>query len=106
VRGNIAQPLVEVLPLHAGVLPLAHESGDVRGDLGGFLLEIADPFRVEATAVPGHLAFDLLEPAGYVDEAPARRYEPLDERAHDLKRVVRLFLGEELHRAMLNSAVA
>jgi hypothetical protein len=48
----------------------------------------------------------LLEPAGHLDKALASAYEPLDQRPHELERVVGLLLGEDPHRAMLNSAVA
>jgi hypothetical protein len=106
VRRKVDQPLVEILHLHAGRLELTHEERDLGADLRSLLLELAHPLRIETAAVPGHSAFDSLEPAGHVYEAPASAYEPLDERPHDLERVVGFLLGEDPHRAMLNSAVA
>jgi hypothetical protein len=106
VRWKVDQPLIEVLYLHAGGLELTHEDRDLGADLRSLLLELAHPLRIETAAVPGHSAFDLLEPAGHVDEAPASSYESLDQRSHDLERVVGFLLREDPHRAMLNSAVA
>jgi hypothetical protein len=62
--------------------------------------------RIEPAAVPGHSAFDLLEPAGHMHEAPTSPYEPLDQRPDDLERAVCFLLSEDPHRGMLNSAVA
>jgi len=104
--GKVDQPLVEILHLDACRLELTHEERNLGADLCGLLLELAHPFRIEAAAVPGHPAFDLLEPAGHMDESLASGYEPFDQRPHDLERVVGLLLGEDPHRAMLNSAVA
>jgi hypothetical protein len=104
-RGKVDQALVEILHLDAGGLELTYEDRELGADLRSLPLELAHPFRIETSAVPGHSAFDLLEAAGHMTEAPASRYEPLDERAHDLERVVGLFLREDPHRAMLNSAV-
>jgi len=106
VRWKVDQPLVEILHLHAGRLELTHEERDLGADLRSPILELAHPLRIETAAVPGHSAFDLLEPAGHMDEAPASSYEALDQRPHDLERVVGLLLGEDPHRAMLNSALA
>jgi hypothetical protein len=106
VRRKVDQPLVEILHLHADRLELTHEERDFAADLRSMLLELAHPFRIETAAVPGHAAFDLLEPAGHMQEAPASPYEPLDQGPHDLERVVGFLLSEDPHRAMLNSAVA
>lgn len=106
VRRKVDQPLVEILHLHAGRFELTHEDCDLGADLHSLLLEVTYPFRIETAAVPGHSASYLLEPAGHMGEASASRYEPLDQRAHDLERVIGLFLREYPHRAMLNSADA
>jgi hypothetical protein len=106
VGRKVDQPPVEILHLDARRLHLIHEDRDLGADLRSLLLEFPHPFRIETAAVPGHSAFDLLEAAGYMDEASASAYEPLDQRSHDLERVVGLLLREDPHRAMLNSAVA
>jgi hypothetical protein len=106
VRRKVDQSLVEILDLHAGRLELTHEDRDLGARLRSLLLELPYPFRIETATVPGHSAFDMLEPAGHVHEAPTSSYEPLDQRPYDLERVVGLLLGEDPHRAMLNSAVA
>ena len=105
-RRKVDQSLVEILDLHAGPLELTYEERNLGADLRGLLLELAHPFRTETAAVSGHPAFDMLEATGHMDEASASSYEPLDQRADDLERVVGLFLREDPHRAMLNSAVA
>ena len=106
VRRKVDQPPVEILHLHPGRLELTHEERDLGADLRSLLLELAHPLQVETAAVPGHSAFDLLEPTGNTHEASASAYEPLDQRPHDLERVVGFLLGEDPHRAMLNSALA
>jgi hypothetical protein len=106
VSRKVDQALVEILHLHARRLQLTHEDRDLGADLRTLLLKLPHPFRIETAAVSGHSAFDFLETAGYMDETSASAYEPLDERPHDLERVVGLLLREDPHRAMLNSAVA
>jgi hypothetical protein len=103
---KVDQPLVEILHLHTGRFELTHEERDLGADLRSLLLELAHPLRVETTAVPGHSSFDLLEPGSNMHEAPPSAYEPLDQRPYDLERVVGFLLGEDPHRAMLNSALA
>ena len=106
VRRKVDQPPVEILHLHPGRLELTHEERDLGADLRSLLLELPHQLRIETAAVPGHATFDLPEPAGYMHEALPSGYKPLDERPHDLERVVGLLLGEDPHRAMLNSALA
>jgi hypothetical protein len=106
LRGKIDQTLVEVLHLHAGLLELGNDARKIGGGLGGALLQFSDALEVEPAAVPGDRALNILEPAGHVDEAPAGLDEPLGKRPNDLQGVVRLFLREEPHAGMLNSAVA
>jgi len=104
--GEVDQALVEVLHLHAYLLQLADDGRKVGRGLGRALLQFADPLGVQAAAVSGNRALDLLEPTGNMDEAFPSLDEPLDERPDDLQGVVRLFLREDPHRGMLNSAVA
>ena len=103
---EVDQALVEVLHLYAERLELAGDGGQVGRCLRGALVQLTDALRVETAAVSRNRAFDLLEPTGDVDEPFPGLDEPLDEWPDDLQGVVRLFLREEPHRGMLNSAVA
>ena len=104
--GEVDQALVEVLHLHADLLQLADNGCKVGRGLGGAFLQLADALGVQAAPVSRDRALDLLEPTGNVDEAFPGLDEPFDERPDDLQGVVRLFLCEDPHRGMLNSAVA
>jgi hypothetical protein len=106
LRGKIDQALVKVLDLNADLLELVDDGGEIGRGIAGALLQLSDALGVEAATVPRDRAFHLLEPTSHVDEASACLDEPLDERSNHLQGVVRLFLREEPHRGMLNSAVA
>jgi hypothetical protein len=106
LRGKIDQALVEILDLDAHRLELGDEARNVGGRFSHPLLKLADPLRVETAPVSRHATFDIFELSGHVHEALADLHEALDERPDGLECRVRLFLGEEPHPAMLNSAVA
>jgi hypothetical protein len=104
--GEVDETRVEILDLNAGRLELGDEARDVGRSLRSPLLELADAIRVETAAVARDASLDVLEPSGHVHEALAGLDEALDQGPDRLERRVRLILREELHPAMLNSAVA
>lgn len=94
---KVDEPAVEVLHLDAELVELVDELGQALLGLGRGSSDTSHRSGIEAAAVSRHAPADLVEARRGLPELTARRDEPLDERAHDRQRLVRLVLGEEAH---------
>lgn len=95
--GEVDEPAIEVLHLHAGRLELRNEEPDLSRNLLERPLRFLHAGRVEPAAVAGHLSLHPSETLAVGHEPSARRDEPLDERCDHIERLVRLLLAEEPH---------
>ena len=97
VGGEVDEPAVEVLHLHAGGLEVGDQQRDLLRDLVDGILRLLDACGIETATVAGDLVPKLGEALSVGDETPARGDEPLDERRDDAEGFIRLLLAEEPH---------
>src|SRR4051812_31281622 len=94
-RGEVEQPLVEVLHLHARLVELGHAALDLRGNRLQLGLELCEVARAQAAAVA--LDDDAQLRALRVRLAPGspEADDAFGQGAHDGERVVRVLRGED-----------
>ena len=97
VGGEVDEPAVEVLHLHAGSLEIGDQQPDLLRDLVDGILRLLDACGIETATVAGDLVPKLGEALSVGDETPARSDEPLDERRDDAEGFIRLLFAEEPH---------